>query len=93
MTRPKPPFDRLKEQNILKDNVQLQFEDLRNQTNPLALCLQIDDLIAHLFLLSALGLSETVNVFEILIKEEIPSVTVSFDLTGIQLHPHSFLPS
>lgn len=77
----KTPFDRLKEQNLLKDNVQLQLEDLRNQTNPLALRLQIDDLIANLLALPALEPSETVNVFETLIKKEELSVTFSFEPT------------
>jgi hypothetical protein len=78
----KTPFDRLKEQNILKENVQLQLEALRDNTNPLALRLQIDELIARLLSLPNLDQSETVNVFETLIKEEDTSVTLSFDLTG-----------
>jgi hypothetical protein len=77
----KTPFDRLKEQNILKDNVQLQLEALRDQTNPLALRLQIDALISHLLSLPGLSQAETVNVFETLIKEEDTSVTLSFEPT------------
>ena len=77
----KTPFDRLKEQNILKENVQLQLETLRDQTNPMALRLQIDALISHLLSLPGLGQSETVNVFETLIKEEDASVTLSFEPT------------
>jgi IS30 family transposase len=77
----KTPFDRLKEQNILKENVQLQLEALRDQTNPMALRLQIDELIALLLSLPRLEQSETVNVFETLIKEEDTSVTLSFEPT------------
>ena len=77
----KTPFDRLKEQNILKENVQMQLDALRDQTNPLALRLQIDELIARLLSLPRLEQSETVNVFETLIKEEDNSVTLSFEPT------------
>jgi hypothetical protein len=82
----KTPFTRLKEQNILKENVQLQLEALRDQTNPLALRLQIDELIARLLSLPGLEQSETVNVFETLIKEEDTSVTLSFDPTIPNYH-------
>jgi len=77
----KTPFDRLKEQNILKDNVQLQLEALRDNTNPMALRLQIDELISRLLSLPTLEQSETVNAFETLIKEEDSSVTLSFEPT------------
>jgi len=77
----KTPFTRLKEQNILKENVQMQLEALRDQTNPLALRVQIDELIARLLSLPRLEQSETVNVFETLIKEEETSVTLSFEPT------------
>ena len=77
----KTPFTRLKEQNILKETVRLQLEALRDQTNPMALRLQIDELISLLLSLPGLGQSETVNVFETLIKEEDTSVTLSFEPT------------
>jgi hypothetical protein len=77
----KTPFARLKEQNILKENLQHQLEALRDQTNPMALRLQIDELIALLLSLPGLSQSETVNVFETLIKEEDTSVTLSFEPT------------
>lgn len=77
----KTPFDRLKEQNILKDNHRLQLDALRAQTNPMALRSQIDELIAHLLSLPRLEQSETVNVFETLIKEEDTLVTLSFEPT------------
>lgn len=76
----KTPFERLKEKNILKANTQLQLETLRNQTNPLALRNQIDGLISRLLSLAPLDHEETVNVFETLIKEADPSVTLSFEL-------------
>jgi hypothetical protein len=75
----KTPFDRLKEKNILKENTQLQLEALRDQTNPMTLRNQIDALISHLLSLPVLGRSETVNIFETLIKEADTSVTLSFE--------------
>jgi len=77
----KTPFDRLKEQNILNETVLRQLEALRDQTNPLALRLQIDDLIARLLSLPILEQSETVNVFETLIMKEETSVTLSSEPT------------
>ena len=77
----KTPFDRLKEKNILKESTQLQLEALRDQTNPMTLRNQIDQLISHLLSLSALDQVETVNVFETLIKEADTSVTLSFEPT------------
>ena len=47
----------------------MQLEALRDQTNPLALRLQIDELSARLLSLPRLEQSETVNVFETLTKE------------------------
>jgi hypothetical protein len=77
----KTPFDRLKEKNILKENVQIQSEALRDQTNPMTLRNQIDALISHLLSLPALNQAEMVNVFETLIKEADNSVTLSFEPT------------
>jgi len=77
----KTPFDRLKEKNILKESTQLQLEALRDQTNPMTLRNQIDQLISHLLSLPALDQVETVNVFETLIKEADTSVTLSFEPT------------
>lgn len=77
----KTPFDRLKEHNILKENDRLQLDALRAQTNPMALRLQIDELITRLLSLPRLGQSDIVNVFETLIKEEDTSVTFSFEPT------------
>jgi len=79
--RAKTPFDRLKEKNILKENIQLQLEALRDQTNPMTLRSQIDALISHLLSLPPLDHDETVNVFETLIKEVDTSVTLSFEPT------------
>lgn len=77
----KTPFTRVIEQNIIQEHVHLQLEALRDQTNPLALRLQIDELISLLLSLPRLEQSETVNVFETLIKEENFSVTLSFEPT------------
>ena len=74
-----PPFDRLKEKNILKENIQLQLEALRGQTNPMSLRNQIDALISRLLSLPPFDHEETVNVFETLIKEADSSVTLSFE--------------
>jgi len=79
--QPKPPFDRLKAQNILPEETRLRLENLRNQTNPLALRQQIDQLISQLLSLPTLRQSETVNVFETLIRKEEASVTLSFEPT------------
>ena len=75
------PFDRLKKKNVLKEEVQLQLEALRNQTNPIALRNQIDELISQLLSLPALDQSQTVNIFETLLKEVDASVTLSFEPT------------
>lgn len=77
----KTPFDRLKAQNILNENLQRQIDALRDQTNPLSLRLQIDELITRLLSLPNLEQSETVNVFETQIKEVQTSVTLSFEPT------------
>jgi len=77
----KTPFDRLKEKNILKENIRLQLETLRDQTNPMTLRYQIDTLISHLLSLPPLDHDETVNVFETLIKEVDTLVTLSFEPT------------
>jgi hypothetical protein len=79
--RAKTPFDRLKEKNILKENIRLQLETLRDQTNPMTLRCQIDTLISHLLSLPPLDQDETVNVFETLIKEVDTLVTLSFEPT------------
>ena len=63
------PFDRLKEKNILEGNVLLRLERFRVQTNPLALRQHIDESIARLLSLPVLGHSQTVNVFETMLKE------------------------
>lgn len=65
----KTPFDRLKEKNILKRDVHLRLEKLLAQTNPLVLRRQIDQLIAQLLSLPILDRSETVNIFETMLKE------------------------
>ena len=79
--RAKTPFDRLKEKNILKENIRLQLEALRDQTNPMTLRYQIDMLISYLLSLPPLDHDETVNVFETLIKEVDTLVTLSFEPT------------
>jgi hypothetical protein len=75
------PFDRLKKKNVLKEEVQLQLEALRSQTNPIALRNQIDELISQLLSLPAFDQSQTVNIFETLLKEVDASVTLSFEPT------------
>jgi hypothetical protein len=65
----RPPFDRLKEKNVLDKNTTLRLETLRAQTNPLELRCQIDALIARLLSLPVLDRSESVNVFETMLKE------------------------
>ena len=77
----KTPFDRLKEKVILKEDIQLQLETLRSQTNPLSLRNEIEGLIAQLLALHPLDQAETVNIFETLIKEADSSVTLSFEPT------------
>jgi hypothetical protein len=75
----KTPFDRLKEKNIPKENMLMQLEALRNQTNPMALRTQIDELISQLLSLTSLGQSETVNIYQTLLKEADSSVTLSIE--------------
>jgi hypothetical protein len=77
----KTPFDRLKEQNILQENVRLQLDALQDQTNPLSLRSEIDQLIEELLSLPQWKQTEMVNIFETLIKEEDTSVTLSFEPT------------
>ncbi len=79
--RAKTPFDRLVEKNVLSENTRQRLVTQREQTNPMDLRNQIDGLIAHLLSLPTLNHAETVNVFETLIKEVHPSVTLSFEPT------------
>jgi len=65
----KPPFDRLKEKNVLERKKLEILESMRARTNPLVLRHQIDDLIAQLLSLPVLDHSTTVNVFHTMIKE------------------------
>jgi hypothetical protein len=65
----RPPFDRLKDSNLLDATTTLQLDTLRAQTNPLVLRGQIDDLITQLLTLPTLDQSETVNTFETMIQE------------------------
>ena len=65
----RPPFDRLKEFNLLDPTTALQLETPRVQTNPLVLRGQIDDLIMQLLSLPTLDRSDTVNIFETMIQE------------------------
>lgn len=65
----KPPVDRLMELKCLVDTKRKQLEDVRNAINPFALRDQINDLISQLAYLSTLENSQTVNVFDTLIKE------------------------
>jgi hypothetical protein len=67
--RARPPFDRLKELHILPLARLTHLEVLRDQTNPLALCSQIDDLLSQLLAIPTLDHTETVNAFEIMIQE------------------------
>lgn len=76
-----PPLDRLLEKKVLSPGVQTQLETLRSCTNPLRLREQIDTSIYQLMALPLLDRSETVNIFETLLKEADRSVTLSSDLT------------
>jgi hypothetical protein len=75
------PLERLLEKGCLQDQVARQLVILRDQTNPLVLRSQIDTLIAQLLSLPVLDQSETVNIFQTLIKEADPSVTLSIEPT------------
>ncbi|MCJ7695935.1 MAG: hypothetical protein MUO40_10990 [Anaerolineaceae bacterium] len=75
------PFDRLIHKQILDDAQLAQLQALRAQTNPMALRYQIDDLLAQLLSLPVLDKSKTVNIFETLIQEADPSVTLSIEPT------------
>ncbi len=77
----KPPLDRLIELQILPPTVQSKLENLRLQTNPLHLRSQIDELITRLIQLPTSDKTVTVNIFQTLIKEADPSVTLSFEPT------------
>jgi hypothetical protein len=65
----RPPFDRLKEKNVLEGKALESLQSMRARTNPLVLRHQIDDLIAQLLSLPVLETAQTVNVFETMIKE------------------------
>lgn len=75
------PLDRLIKMDVLSPSLRLNLEDLRTRTNPMALRMQIDALISHLLELPVLDKDNTVNIFETLIKEADPSVTLSFEPT------------
>jgi len=65
----KPPLDRLIGLKCLDDAKLKQLENLRNATNPMLLRDQINDLIDQLAYLPTLENSQTINVFDTLIKE------------------------
>jgi hypothetical protein len=67
--RARPPFDRLKELYIFPPATLVHLETLRDQTNPLTLRSQIDELISRLLSLPTLDHSETVNIFETMLQE------------------------
>jgi hypothetical protein len=73
------PFDRLKNSGCLSQPVLSSLDSLRAQTNPLVLRSQIDHLITHLLSLPVLDHTETVNIFQNLLKEVDPLVTLSFE--------------
>ena len=75
----KPPFDRLKELHVLPPAVIPELEALRTRTNPLFLREEIGQLIDQLLVLPVLDQSETVNVFNTLLKEADSSVTLSVE--------------
>jgi hypothetical protein len=75
------PFERLRAMDCLEEGVEGQLVTLRDQTNPLVLRSQIDALIAQLLSLPVLDQSETVNIFQTLIKEADRSVTLSIEPT------------
>ena len=76
------PFDRLKEKIVLSQTTQSQLENLRKQTNPLALRKQIDDLITQLMSLPGFDQTDTVNIFQTMIKEANRSITLSSEPTN-----------
>jgi hypothetical protein len=65
----RPPFDRIKDKNVLERKVIENLESMRAQTNPLALRQKIDDKLTELLSMPVLGQSKIVNVFETMIKE------------------------
>ena len=76
----RPPFDRVKELNILDPHVQLALESLRARTNPLQLRSRIDALISHLLALPNQDQPASVNIFETMMMEpDPPLVTLSFE--------------
>jgi hypothetical protein len=77
----RPPFGRLKELHALPPAVLPVLEALRANNSPLRLRDEIGQLIDELLNLPVLGRSETVNVFETLLKEVDSSVTLSFEPT------------
>lgn len=77
----RPPLERLKEMHILSPDVQHKLDTLRKQTNPITLHNQIDSLISQLLELPVLDKTDTVNIFDTLIKETDSSVTLSFEPT------------
>ena len=77
----KTPFDRLKEKYSINEKNLSSLENLRRQTNPLALRNEINSLITDLLSLPCLDKSETVNIFTTFIKENDRSVTLSNDLS------------
>lgn len=79
----RPPFDRVKECHILPPAILAQLEALRLGTNPITLRSEIEKLIEHLLELPVLAKTETVNIFETLIKEADTSVTLSFEPTMV----------
>jgi hypothetical protein len=65
----RPPVDRLKQLHLLPPPSLSRLDILRDQTNPLTLRSQIDDLISQLLSLPTLDHSDTVNIFETMIRE------------------------
>ena len=77
----RPPLARLKELHALSPEIEQKLDKLQQQTNPITLRNQIDTLITQLLDLPSLDKTETVNVFDTLIKEADSSVTLSFEPT------------
>lgn len=75
------PYDRLKANNILKNEQTIHLDALRERTNPMTLRHQIDSLITTLLSLPILDKSQSVNIFETLFQEADALVTLSNDLT------------
>lgn len=75
----KPPLERLLDMKILSLTKEQELIQLRERTNPMLLRQLIENLIIQVQELPVLNNLEVVNIFDTLIMEEDPSVTLSFE--------------